>query len=65
MSSLLGHREQEVAATLDAEVDNHALGFVVADDLNVQKARVLLMLALTKTQDVQQIQNYFSSYYTI
>ncbi|MFC4994328.1 type II asparaginase [Rubritalea tangerina] len=48
--------------TLDAEVDDKALGFVVADDLNAQKARVLLMLALTKTNDLAEIQKDFFTY---
>lgn len=48
--------------TLDNEVDDKALGFVVSDDLNPQKARVLLMLALTKTTDREKIQKYFFEY---
>ena len=48
--------------TLESEVDDEALGFVVADDLNAQKARVLLMLALTKTDDISKIQEYFFTY---
>jgi L-asparaginase len=35
---------------------------VAALTLNPQKARVLLMLALTKTTDWQQIQQYFQEY---
>jgi L-asparaginase len=35
---------------------------VGADNLNPQKARVLLMLALTKTADPDQIQTYFNEY---
>ena len=31
-------------------------------DLNPQKARVLLRLALTKTTDIKQIQKYFEEY---
>lgn len=41
------------------EVDDDAAGFVAADELNAQKARVLLMLALTRTKDVRQIQEFF------
>ncbi len=37
-------------------------GLITADDLNPQKARILLMLALTKTNDIKQIQNYFYTY---
>lgn len=38
------------------------LGFISAEDLNPQKARVLLMLALTKTNDPKKIQEYFLKY---
>ena len=38
------------------------LGYVVADTLNPQKARILVMLALTKTQDPKQIQHMFYIY---
>lgn len=48
--------------TLDNEVDDKSLGFVVADDLSPQKARILLMLALTKTNNTQEIQNMFFEY---
>ena len=48
--------------TLDNEVDDAAYQFVASYELNPQKARVLLMLALTKTQDWQQIQQYFLEY---
>jgi L-asparaginase type II len=37
-------------------------GFVAADSLNPQKARILLMLALTKTKDPQQIRRIFATY---
>lgn len=36
--------------------------FVVADNLNPQKARILLMLALTKTNDTKKIQEMFYTY---
>lgn len=48
--------------TLENEVDDKALGFVVADDLNPQKARVLLMLSLTQTSDPAIIQQHFFEY---
>lgn len=35
------------------------IGCVLADDLSPQKARILLMLALTKTRDPATSQNYF------
>ena len=47
---------------LNGEVDDNKYHFVAALDLNPQKARVLLMLALTKTHDWQQIQKYFQEY---
>ena len=39
-----------------------ALGMIAADNLNPQKARVLLMLALTKTSDVDDIRRMFAEY---
>lgn len=50
------------ATTLDAEVDDAKYHFVASQTLNPQKARVLLMLALTKTKDWKQIQQYFNEY---
>ncbi len=41
------------------EVNDDKLGFVAALELNPQKARVLLRLALTKTKDVKEIQRIF------
>ena len=38
------------------------LDFVVSDTLNPQKARILLMLALTKTTDTKEIQRMFYTY---
>jgi L-asparaginase len=37
-------------------------GMVAADNLNPQKARVLLMLALTQTQDIAEIRRMFATY---
>ncbi|CAM3481538.1 type II asparaginase [Helicobacter sp. UBA3407] len=37
-------------------------GFISANNLNPQKARVLLMLALTKTSNPKEIQKYFNLY---
>lgn len=48
--------------TLDAEVDDAQYGFVASQELNPQKARILLMLALTQTKDYKLIQNYFNQY---
>jgi len=36
--------------------------FVTSDSLNPQKARILLMLVLTKTKDPQKVQEYFNEY---
>lgn len=44
------------------ELNDDEMGFVAAMDLNPQKARVLLRMALTKTKDVQRIQKYFEEY---
>lgn len=48
--------------TLDAEVDDASYQFIASQELNPQKSRVLLMLALTKTNDWKQIQQYFNEY---
>jgi L-asparaginase len=44
------------------EVDDDKLGLVASLDLNPQKSRVLLRLALTRTKDTKQIQRYFVEY---
>ncbi len=44
------------------EVDDDRLGFIAADELNPQKARVLLMLALTRTHDPRALQEMFYIY---
>jgi L-asparaginase len=46
----------------NVEVDDDKLGLVASMDLNPQKARVLLRLALTRTKDLKQIQRYFVDY---
>lgn len=48
--------------TLDAEIDDTQYNFVASQELNPQKARILLMLALTKTKDPKTIQTYFNNY---
>lgn len=48
--------------TRNGAVNDDACNFIVADSLNPQKARVLLMLALTKTNDPQEIQRMFWEY---
>jgi L-asparaginase len=42
--------------------DYDALGMIAADTLNPQKARVLLMLALTRTHDLKEIARMFREY---
>ncbi len=44
------------------EIDDDALGFIAADELNPQKARVLLMLGLTRTADPRALQEMFFVY---
>jgi len=46
----------------NVELDDDKLGFVAGMDLNPQKARVLLRVALTQTNDLKQIQKYFEEY---
>ncbi|HYU77722.1 MAG TPA: asparaginase [Vicinamibacterales bacterium] len=42
--------------------DNESSDTVAADTLNPQKARILLMLALTRTHDVDEIRRMFAEY---
>jgi len=46
----------------NVEVNDDKLGFVAGMELNPQKARILLMLALTKTSDAKALQHYFYEY---
>jgi L-asparaginase len=48
-----------VVSRLASDDDNK---FIAADSLNPQKARILLMLALTQTNDPQKIQKYLNEY---
>jgi L-asparaginase len=48
--------------TRSTENRDDEFGFVVADTLSPQKARILAMLALTRTHDVGQIQRMFYEY---
>jgi len=45
-----------------ASEEYDAMGMIPADTLNPQKARILLMLALTKTHDVKDIARMFAEY---
>jgi L-asparaginase len=46
----------------NVEVNDDKLGFIAGLELSPQKARILLMLSLTKTSDVKQLQQYFYEY---
>ncbi len=46
----------------NGEANDDELDFVVSDTLNAQKARILLMLALTKTANTKDIQHMFYVY---
>ncbi|MFL6676386.1 MAG: type II asparaginase [Massilia sp.] len=46
----------------NGEANDDQLDFVVSDTLNPQKARILLMLALTKTSNTREIQRMFYTY---
>jgi L-asparaginase len=47
---------------LHDEINDEELGTIVSDDLTPQKARILLMLGLTKTKDKKQLQEFFFKY---
>ena len=47
---------------LHDEINDDELGTIVSDDLNPQKARILLMLGLTKSKDKKQLQELFFKY---
>ncbi|EOH3424881.1 type II asparaginase [Campylobacter jejuni] len=51
-----------VAGCVAVSDSDEKLGFISAEDLNPQKARVLFILALTKTSDPKKIQEYFLKY---
>lgn len=46
----------------NGEANDDELDFVVADNLSPQKARILLMLGLTKTHDTKALQRMFMMY---
>lgn len=46
----------------NVEVDDDKLGFIASMELSPQKARILLMLGLMKTQDPKKLQEYFLQY---
>ena len=46
----------------NVEVNDDELGFIASDELNPQKARILLSLALLKPRSNAEIQKLFNSY---
>jgi L-asparaginase len=46
----------------NGEANDDQLDFMVSDTLSPQKARILLMLALTKTNSTKDIQRMFYTY---
>jgi L-asparaginase len=46
----------------NVEVNDDKLGFIAGMELSAQKARILLMLGLTKTSDVKKLQEFFYQY---
>lgn len=46
----------------NVEVNDDELGFIASDELNPQKARLLLSLALLKSRSKSELQNLFATY---
>jgi L-asparaginase len=46
----------------NVEVNDDELGFIASDELNPQKSRILLSLALLKSRSKAEIQNLFNTY---
>ena len=46
----------------NVEVNDDQMGFVASDELNPQKSRILLMLALLKPRSTADIQQLFLTY---
>jgi len=47
---------------IDDKVSLREAGFLAADSLTAQKARILLMMALTVTNDITEIRRMFEQY---
>lgn len=72
MASLQRARERGIVIVRSSRVENGLVtrnpeiddryDFLAANDLNPQKARILLMLGLTVTQDSKKLQSIFDSY---
>jgi L-asparaginase len=50
-----------LSATKGSSLTLKRIGCVLADNLSPQKARILLMLALTKARDPESLQKYFDN----
>lgn len=48
--------------SLNGEIEDDKNGFISADNLNPQKARILAKLALTQTKDLKNIKEIFNEY---
>jgi L-asparaginase len=46
----------------NVEINDDELGFIASDELNPQKARILLMLALLKPRNAKDLQGLFATY---
>ncbi len=46
----------------NVEINDDELGFIASDELNPQKARILLMLALLKQRNAKDLQGLFTTY---
>ena len=58
-------RSSRVATGLvgrNVEIKDDDLGFIASDELNPQKSRILLSLALLKSHTPEQIQQMFRTY---
>ena len=62
MGSEMCIRDRSTAGRVVTTPKKEQQGFIVCDNLLPQKARVLLMLALTETQDRDRLQQAFHDY---
>jgi L-asparaginase len=71
MEALIGARQRGVLVVHSSRLGSGRVvvtrvraqhGFIAADNLNPQKARILLMLGLTVTRDVTRLQDMFTVY---
>jgi L-asparaginase len=46
----------------NVEIDDDSLGFIVSDELNPAKARILLMLALLEGRNLPSLQQLYYTY---